>query len=80
MTNLKPANTLPYEVTLVWEEPTVNAQEVIGYTIVYTGRKQNEEPHDSEHPVVLSRGTTRYRFERLIPGYTYRFQVNTVTS
>ena len=42
VTNLKPRNTLPYEVSLLWDAPTVNAQEVIGYTIAYSGRKQND--------------------------------------
>ena len=58
---------------LVWNAPAVIAQEVIGYTMVYTGSQENEEPHDSELPVALNRDTARYRVEGLRPGYMYHY-------
>ena len=75
VSNLRSADLLPYEVTLLWDAPLAPNGEVTGYTITYTGTKEDAEPHNLEEPVMLGATTYRYRVEGLVPGYTYEFEV-----
>ena len=62
----------------MWDAPLAPNGEVTGYTVTYTGTKDNAEPHNLEEPVELGNTTYRYSAENLIAGYTYEFEVRNI--
>ena len=75
VSGLRSAGLQPYEVTILWDPPLAPNGQVTGYTVTYTGTKDNEEPHNLEEPVALGADANQHRVENLIAGYTYEFQV-----
>ena len=75
VSNLRSAGLQPYEVTLLWDPPLAPNGQVTGHTVTYTGTKDNAEPHNLKEPVMLGADANQYRFQNLIAGYTYNFQV-----
>ena len=72
---LRSAGLQPYEVTLVWDEPLAKNGKITGYTVSYTGTKDNSEPHNLDQPVDLDPDENQFRVENLVAGYSYVFEV-----
>ena len=70
VSGLRSTGLQPYEVILLWDPPLAPNGQVTGYTVTYTGTKDNAEPH-LEEPVVLGAEANLYRVQNLIAGYTF---------
>ena len=73
--NLRYEGIQPYEVTLLWDEPLAKNGEIAGYTVSYTGTKDNSEPHNLDQPVDLDLDENQFMVQNLVAGYTYVFEV-----